>query len=315
MADLLGKTGPSLSATSDMPAVETPATTDAAEPAAVTDTPETAHVDEGATAETKAEDAATGDDTAGTETDADKSGKDDTTPPWMKREITKARNRQREAERLAAEANQRLDAALKALERQTGQSADQATKKADADDPRPKRETFDDPQAYDEALIEWSSRRASTAAATEARKESIAAQQKAEQTRIQSEWGEKVAKVADKYPDFEDVAYSAEVPVTFAMSNAILLADNGPDLAYHLGKNPEVAKRIAALNPVQQAMEMGKLSVSLLEKPSVSRAPPPVRPIGTRAAAAAKSPDEMSMEEYAARRLPELRARRGAGAR
>jgi len=306
VVDMLEKpAGPALSATSDMP-VATPAeeTTDTAETVAET----TEAVEQASETET-----ATGDDTAGKETGSEP-GKDET-PAWMKREITKARNRQREAERVAQEQTARLDQALKALERVTGNSAADATKRNEGEDPRPNRTTFDDPDAYEDALIQWSSRQAAKSAKVEAEKDRVEAERRSQIESVQRSWNEKVAKAAEKFPDFEDVVYADDVTITPVMSQVILHADNGPELAYHLGQHPDEAKRIASLDPPRQALEIGKLAASLVEKPAVSKAPPPIRTVGSRAVAARKSPQEMSMEEYAAYRREQDAVKRGAGAR
>lgn len=279
------KQGPALSATSDMPVpieaapVETTETTEAKE------TPP-----EEKAAETTAD-------------EAKEEGKD-TTPPWMKREITIERNKRREAEQRANEAAAQLNQALRALE---SASVRNATK---SDDTRPAREAFDDPTEYDDALIAWSSRRASavTLAETEARRaqESIQRQQET----IQAEWKGRLEKALVDMPDYAEVAERDDLSISMPMAQAIITAPNGPQIAYHLGKNPEEAARIASLPPPQAVFEMGLLAASLKPpKPGVSQAPKPPKPIGSRADASPKGPDEESMEEYAARRKKELRGR------
>lgn len=313
MADLLGKTGPSLSATSDMPAsdpapaIPDPADTGAA--ATTTEAPAAPEQDAKAADDVKTE----------TDTGADKTGQDtgekpgDDTPPWMKREITKARNRQREAEAKATAAEARLDAALKALERAGGESASTATRKADEADPKPDRAKFDNPDVYDDALIEWSSRRAATAAKVELQREQTEQQQQEGFRQLQQSWTEKVEKAREDMPDFDDVALSDDLQVSQPMAIAIQSEENGADILYHLGQNPDEAKRIAALPPARQFVEIGKLAASIVKKAEVSKAPPPPRHIGSNARAAQKTPDEESMEEYAARRNAEERARRTSG--
>jgi len=96
------------------------------------------------------------------------------------------------------------------------------------------------------------------------------------------------------------------------MAHPILHADDGPRIAYHLGQHPEEAQRISRLNPVQQAYEIGKLAQRIAPRAQISRTAAPIRPLGSNAAVGPKTPDEETMEEYAARRQPQiLAARRG----
>jgi hypothetical protein len=89
-----------------------------------------------------------------------------------------------------------------------------------------------------------------------------------------------------KYDDFEQVAYNPRLTVTDAMAQAIQAADNGPDIAYHLGSNPKEAERIARLSPLLQAREIGKIEAKLDSAPPVikqtTRAPQPINPVASR---------------------------------
>ena len=117
------------------------------------------------------------------------------------------------------------------------------------------------------------------------------------------------------HPDFEDVVGPADgdgaTRISVPMAAAIMQAgEDGPRLEYHLGQNKAEAVRIAALAPLNQAMEMGRLLATLrVEDTPVRRTPKPkpITPVGDRSASNAKDPDEMSTEEYAnsiAHRLP-----------
>lgn len=195
-----------------------------------------------------------------------------------------------------------------------------------ASKPRPVREAFDSPDAYDAALIEWASATASEATALRLKQETDAAAGRQRETEaretankqlatLHESFNDKVGKLAEKYPDFDAVARSEAVPISGAMGFAIYQAENGPDVAYHLGKNIDEAKRIAALPDTQQILEIGRLAGRLSAPPpvQVSKTPEPISPLrGQSADATAKSPDEMSMDEYAAHRLTTLNAERTA---
>lgn len=94
---------------------------------------------------------------------------------------------------------------------------------------------------------------------------------------------EEVAR--DKYDDFEQVAYNPNLPVTEAMTRAILASEIGPDVLYHLGSSPSEAARISRLDPILQAREIGKIEARLAAEPLVkktSNAPAPIAPVTAR---------------------------------
>jgi hypothetical protein len=84
------------------------------------------------------------------------------------------------------------------------------------------------------------------------------------------------------------------------MASVITTRPDGPQIAYYLGQNPEVAERLSKLSPAQAALEIGRISLRLSNPPKPK--PEPIRPLAARNSAGPKSPDEMSMEEYAAYR-------------
>lgn len=242
--------------------------------------------------------------------------KPDDTPPAIKREITIERNRRREAEtarqaeatlREAAEA--RLTQALAALEALTPKPADPS-----ATDPRPARDTFDTPEAYEEALTGWARRDAAAkeraaveAEFTKAREKEVAdaqtAAQTAERTTLETQWQAGKDKAIEKYPDYEEVA-GADVEISPLMAEAMIRSDNGHDIAYHLGKNPTEAARIRALpTAAAQIFEMGKLAATLAQPPrvDVSRTPAPITPLNASRESAADVDREETMDEVAAR--------------
>lgn len=247
-------------------------------------------------------------------------------PAYAKREITKARNQKREAdtarvamEARANEAQANLKKALDLVEKLTGESAVVARKTSEAEDPRPKRETFDNPDAYDTALVEWAGRVAAQAAT--AKSEALAEESRTkeknetEQREIQArnkETVEAFAKrkdaFAEDHPDYADVAESDDLQISIPMAQVIMQDEDGPAIAYYLGQNPDEAERISKLSPPKAASELGRIAARLNAKPAVSTKPAPIKPLksGDAPASARKSPNDMTMEEYAAHRKSSL---------
>lgn len=319
MPDIVSPNRPSFSATSDAPVIEQPAPVPETPPAAAAvrepdEQPDQEPPTEGAETEPPAA----------------------VEPPQLRKGRESAQDRIQAAirDRRAAEARadrlaDSLERALAALEQRTQQPAGQpapAPKEAETPDPRPSRDQFADPDSYDAALVEWSARTATRAATAEfERRQSEAraaetaeqqrGQQQAQQAQLLAGWSERVAKLtADpQYADFEDVAL-AQFPVTEAMTAGIFQADNGPRVLYHLGQNRAEAERIAKLPPVQQMIEIGRLSATLEQasRPAPHKPPPNITPVGTRAAVGPKDPTEMTTEEYAAWRMEKLSKERRA---
>lgn len=63
---------------------------------------------------------------------------------------------------------------------------------------------------------------------------------------------------------------------------AILEAENGPQIALHIAKNPELAQTLNHLSPVQAAMKIATLSAQLTANPAkINKNPPPLGSEGT----------------------------------
>lgn len=114
----------------------------------------------------------------------------------------------------------------------------------------------------------------------------------------------RVDAAKDLYSDYEVVAQNPALPITDDMAEVIMDSEQGPDIAYHLGKNPQEALRIAKLSKTRQAVEIGKLEDRLSKPAPIKKPPPaPINPVsGSSIGTVAKDPSKMSDKEwYAAR--------------
>lgn len=119
-------------------------------------------------------------------------------------------------------------------------------------------------------------------------------------------WREREAQAKEKLPDYESVAYYA--PIKPEMIPVITDSEIGPEIAYYLGKNTEVAQQIASLPAVQAAREIGRIEERLLgerkkssaepTKPQVSKAPPPPPKVEATEPAIEKDFSQMSDAEW-----------------
>lgn len=247
--------------------------------------------------------------------------------PFGERLSDMARQR-REAEERADRLAKIAEDALAAVDRLTKaqEPRPEPPQPPPAPPPRPTRDQFDGPDAYDSAIIEWSAAEATRLAMAEFERrqaETLAqqeqqrqqqAQEQAQQT-VAQQWQEKRAKSVEKHADYAEVAEREDVILSLAMRDAILESDEGAEIAYHLGSHPEEAERIRQLPPVRQVVEIGKLAAAVSAPPRAqpSRAPAPITPVGNNSAATERVPNEMTTEEWAARRMPQVRAERRAG--
>jgi hypothetical protein len=99
-------------------------------------------------------------------------------------------------------------------------------------------------------------------------------------------------------------------------------AEDGPALTYYLLKRPDELKAIAMKAPPQQLVHLARLEAQIrpagakrtgppVVAPVETRAPAPIKPVGSGPTATTVSPDEESFQDYKARRNRELRARQG----
>ena len=104
-----------------------------------------------------------------------------------------------------------------------------------------------------------------------------------------------------RYADLDQVLAVAQRNdiVSDDLAGMILESDLSVDLAYHLGKNPAVARSISALPPLQAARELGKIEARLTapQARTQSAAPSPITPV-KGSGTVTKDPSKMTATEY-----------------
>jgi hypothetical protein len=116
-------------------------------------------------------------------------------------------------------------------------------------------------------------------------------------------------------PDYELTAYHKAV-ITPPMAEVIQSAEKGPELAYYLGKNPEVGQQLAQMAPLDMARELGRIEATKLvppEKPESKTPPPPPKlkagNAPTRITSDSPESDKLSDSEWLKRERKRLAAR------
>ena len=180
----------------------------------------------------------------------------------------------------------------------------------------PKEDDFEDYSKYQQANAKFVAETASNAAydriTAENQVRDQASKETARQTELQTKKAGFDANLAEKkgnFEDFEDVAYGHQF-MSVDMAERLFDMDKGPEVAYHLGSNLDVAEKIFSLPPIQQAIELTKIEfqVEALKPKLVSGAPDPITPLGS-SEQVTKSEDEMSDAEWLEARYAQINAR------
>ena len=106
----------------------------------------------------------------------------------------------------------------------------------------------------------------------------------------------------EMYKDFDDVIKNPNVPFTNEMLEVLSELDNAGEVTYFLAKHKDEVVRISQLSMAKQAIELGKIEVKLLAKPTkrTTSAPDPIDPVVPKGDTTEKDVSKMSFKEYEA---------------
>jgi hypothetical protein len=172
----------------------------------------------------------------------------------------------------------------------------------------PKQEQF---ETYDEYLRALTRHEISTTMAQERKK--LTGELEARE--LQGGFEKRVEAFRETHADFDEVAFSDDHQVSPTMRDAIVNTQDGAEIAYWLGKNPEESNRIARLSPNHQILELGRISARLAARPPAppprpaSAAPAPITPVKAGGKAVEGLRDDLPIEEWQRRRNKEARNR------
>lgn len=232
------------------------------------------------------------------------------TPPVLT-EAEEAAKATEAAKALAARkqsAQERINGAVR-LQREAERARDRAEARArdlEAKLTKPDPEKFTDLSELNASQVDYTLGKRDAARLTD---EAKAAAQEAD-VAARDAWQERVSVFKETATDFEEVAYKA--PLSDQTSADILRMDDGPQLAYYLGKNPAEARALNALSDRERAITLGRLSGKLATSPPrrTTQAPPPITGAVTGKTAPTTKWSSMSAEQYAAAQAEEMKARR-----
>lgn len=198
----------------------------------------------------------------------------------------------------------------------------ETTKPADEKAPkRPSMADFKTLDEYDSAMDEYHEKRTDYKIKEALKSARAESDQRSEEQKMDDTWQSRVREAKKDYPDFEEVAYASDVPITDAMNLAIKRLENGPAVAYYLGQHVEEAERISNMIPLDQAVAIGRIEARIAgektkaqdEPAPKPRAPKPPTPIKKPTPTAAKDiyDESMPVDEWMRLRNKQVAERGG----
>lgn len=234
--------------------------------------------------------------------------------PWYKRRIDELTRDKHEARRHA----ERLEKMLEQQEAMRKQLASQTASQEPTGPVAPNPDDyvggqFDPRYMQDMLTYTRESTKAEAIAAIKQEQQELMQRQAMAQQQQRLDTAEAAARA--RYNDYDAVIEGITTDPVLAQNNvireAVLGMDNGPEIAYMLGKNLDVAYEIANMHPIQAGMRLAEIINRAPRK--TSNAPTPIKPLNAASGGTpgnAKALSEMSTAEYiAARNAEELALR------
>jgi len=234
--------------------------------------------------------------------DSSSDGGVDTQPDMAKRKRSRPGKAERELARLESQ-NAVLRSRIEDFESQsTGANASSHDIGQGRVTAPPQADDFGNYQDYLMALVQHQTRTAVRGELAAERQARAIKEAEQEQQAMFSQYQARVGDASERYPDFNAVVSRPDIPLAGHLEQAILSSEMGPDLAYHLGSNPNVAEQLAGLSPLNAVLELGRIEARLsaehtTSKPKPTTAPAPVPTVGGTTVATL-DPEHMSMDEY-----------------
>ena len=229
--------------------------------------------------------------------------------PWYKRRIDELTKDKHEARRHA----ERLEKMLEQISNQQQRAPEPVAPNIQPPDPNDFAGGQYDPR-YIQAQLEYTRvsaiEEAKRAVAAEYEQRAQYERQAQAQAKLEASEAATRAKFADYDAVIEGITSDPRLAQNPTIRQALLGLDNGPEIAYTLGKNLDVAYEISQMNPIQAGMRLAEIINRAPRK--TSNAPTPIKPLGTTGANPAKTLYEMSPHEFIAARNAEERAKREA---
>lgn len=182
---------------------------------------------------------------------------------------------------------------------------------------RPRQEEFTDYDAYLEAVVDWKAEQKLQERDARQMRAQSEGQIRQQQNDAAKKFATSAEKARDKYDDFDDAVTDPDLTITPAMAAIVAEADDPGELAYHLAKNPQEARRIANMSPAKAAMELGRIEDRMkaqAPKPAAvppkreTQAPPPPKVVAGGTGKPQTRLEERTPDDYYAQRKANIKA-------
>lgn len=176
--------------------------------------------------------------------------------------------------------------------------------------PEPKLEDFTTVDDFKKSHAEWAKREGYQQAKREIEQQNG----QAKALTVAAELRAREDQARGKFADY-DMAIAPYIPAilnNLALSQYVQHSEMGPQMAYHLAKNPGLLNELTQLHPVNAVRELTKLEAKLTAPPppkSVTKAPDPIKPVG-QSEKAPFSYEKAAMDDFVRRRNEEERKHR-----
>lgn len=134
-----------------------------------------------------------------------------------------------------------------------------------------------DPVAHNRATAEWAAQQAVD-------QYKFQQQQEIAQRRLQEVtdgYNAKVSQFASSHPDFQQKVMAITYQPSEAVQLAIMTHENGPEIAYALANDDDLAFQLASIQPHLAAAAVDRIASRLTATPEVPQTPQPVAPQAT----------------------------------
>lgn len=128
------------------------------------------------------------------------------------------------------------------------------------------------------------------------------------QETISREFAGREAQFSSSVEDYDAVAKNGMLPINDVMAHVIKTSDNGPAIAYHLGKHPDEAYNISNMDQYSAQKALIQIEMGFKKPQLVSEAPAPmdVSVSGQGGGGSIGLSDDLSSEEWQRRRAKQL---------
>lgn len=118
---------------------------------------------------------------------------------------------------------------------------------------------------------------------------------------------ERMTTAAMTDPELLEIENDATLPVSLPMAIAIKESEGAPSILRYLAAHRDEAARIARLNPIAAAREIGRIEAAATSSPkaqtrTVSQAPAPVHPVGGTRGSVEADDEKAPIEEFIRKR-------------